>query len=321
MCYNSKTKEIGILIEKISYAKSSDDFEEIYSLLEDIYLKEGKPDEQFRHEYAAISGKINELFQQKEIDLNQLVENMDSLYESCKRGGKPYLKSLFKLKDHINLEVFRMQYADKKEESLKANLKQYEDDVKQFTEFIEREADVVKDIRKIQEGLSKKNEELSEKQEAINEKVEETKRVQEEITSTSEDLKNRSDELQIQIEKNTAQYVSILGIFAAILLAFIGGIIFTNSVLENIDKASVYRIVVIMIIVGLVMYNSIYLLLNFIARMTYKTMEIKFGNSAYFVNGILILILIVTFVFWKQGIVEQRNDIIDMRHTMEQMEK
>ena len=115
MAYISKNKEIGIVIEKISKAKSEKDFDEIFMLLEDIYTIEGKTNSNFRHEYSFISGKINELSQQEECDLNQLISNMDFLYSRCLENGKEYINNLFKLKDHLNLEVFRMQYADKKD--------------------------------------------------------------------------------------------------------------------------------------------------------------------------------------------------------------
>lgn len=51
------------------------------------------------------------------------------------------------------------------------------------------------------------------------------------------------------------EYITILGIFAAIVLAFTGGIVFSSSVLENIDKSSIYRISLIAFIIGFVFFN------------------------------------------------------------------
>ena len=42
--------------------------------------------------------------------------------------------------------------------------------------------------------------------------------------------------------KQQREYISILGIFAAVVLAFTGGIAFSTSVLKNINTVSVYRI-------------------------------------------------------------------------------
>ena len=51
------------------------------------------------------------------------------------------------------------------------------------------------------------------------------------------------------------EYISILGIFASIVLAFVGGLTFSTSVLANIDKASIYRLVIIACIIGIVFFK------------------------------------------------------------------
>jgi hypothetical protein len=59
-------------------------------------------------------------------------------------------------------------------------------------------------------------------------------------------------------------YISILGIFASIVLSFTAGMAFSNSVLDNIYKASIYRTVIVASLVGIVFIAMIWLLLDFI---------------------------------------------------------
>lgn len=272
MAYISKNKEIGILIEEVSRAKTEEDFDKLCESLEAIYIIDGEWNSDFRHEYSAISGKINELSQQQECDLDQLVYNIDYLYSRCYDEDKKYIKNLFKLKDHINLEVFRMKYADRQDGNLKSNLREYDNKVKKMESTVG--------------GLSK-----------------------------------RINGIQNRLNDSTAQYVSILGIFAAVLLAFISGIVFTNSVLNNIDKVSSYRIIMVVAIIGIIMYNTIYILLKFLERFTYNNNnKVGFGKSWLAVNGILVAIIFVVCFCWWNGTVESRNDKIENRYTIEQSE-
>lgn len=59
-------------------------------------------------------------------------------------------------------------------------------------------------------------------------------------------------------------YISILGIFASIVLSFTAGMAFSTSVLDNIYKASIYRTIIVTAIVGMVFIAMIWLLMDFI---------------------------------------------------------
>ena len=231
-----------------------------------------------------------------------------------------YVNNLFKLKDHINLEVFRMKYADKKEENLKANIAAYESAVSRFTDILDREEDVVGKILSMQNDIQKKNNDLSKTQEEIQKKNDDLSDTHKKLQNTTKGLYTATKDLEKRIEDNTAQFVSILGIFASVLLAFIGGIAFTDSVLNNIDKASIYRIIMVIAIIGFVMYNTIYMLLKFIERFTYRDNNAGFGKSYIAVNVIMVAIMVVNGFFWWSGTVEQRNNKIENRYTIQQSE-
>lgn len=71
-----------------------------------------------------------------------------------------------------------------------------------------------------------------------------------------------------RIENAQRENVTILGIFAAIVIAFTAGMGFTASVLQNIDAVSVYRLVFVIVLMGLMLFNLLYALFRFVHRVT-----------------------------------------------------
>lgn len=75
------------------------------------------------------------------------------------------------------------------------------------------------------------------------------------------------------LEDSKRDYITILGIFAAIVIAFTAGSTFSASVLQSIDKASIYRICLMSILIGLFLFNTISILLTFVTNIS------KIGND------------------------------------------
>lgn len=104
----------------------------------------------------------------------------------------------------------------------------------------------------------------------------ETKRFDEEIKkyeSKFRDLKDNYSNMKNNIDGLNSQIVSVIGIFSAIVITFFGGINFIESVLNSIGKVSKYRFVLGTFIVGFVMFNTIFMLLNFISKLTGKNIR------------------------------------------------
>ena len=114
--------------------------------------------------------------------------------------------------------------------------------------------------------------------------------------------------LHDEIKGIEREYITILGIFASIVLAFVGGITFTTSVLQNIDKVSVFRLILTVDVIGAVLVNVIYLLISFILKINDKDKESsrKFIKSA---NWILLGIAVFVLVSWFLNIVELQEYI------------
>lgn len=95
------------------------------------------------------------------------------------------------------------------------------------------------------------------------------------------------------------QYITILGIFASIVLAFTGGIAFSTSILQNIEKASIYRIVLIAIGLAFVLMNIIYILTRFILEVSKKQNEvIEYPFFMKVLNGVCAGAVVIVIICW-----------------------
>lgn len=109
-------------------------------------------------------------------------------------------------------------------------------------------------------------------------------------------LQDSVKEATVKADKMQKEYVSILAIFAAIIGVFFSGVGFSTSVLSNIDKSSIYRILLGVTILGMFLFNLLALLLGFIREIVVnKTWSLRvyiIGNFAF------IIILALIYVAW-----------------------
>ena len=108
------------------------------------------------------------------------------------------------------------------------------------------------------------------------------------LNSTKEEL----DEYVEKVDNAQKESITILGIFSAVILAFIGGMTFTSSVLSNINSVSIYRLLMLSIIIGFVFINSVWILLDYIKHINRK-MSGR-GWSLILINVILIVAFVLT---------------------------
>lgn len=65
-------------------------------------------------------------------------------------------------------------------------------------------------------------------------------------------------------KKLEREYVTILGIFAAIVSTFVGGITFSSAALSSINNTSIYRLLFVVNGMGFILLNAMYMLMYFI---------------------------------------------------------
>lgn len=257
------------LIELLcSLAESQDVFSnkkerrDIFLKLEKIYYI---PDSNqcFRHYYSDIFATLTQIDSGKDGSLEILAQNMQSIKDGYKPINKDsdgnlidIGKSINKLYDHTNLEIARINYTRMINNDTKSELTK---------------------TRMLFTNLDKQVKEVNEKNEGFEKK-----------------LKNESDIAKKEIEDNHKtmqnEYVTILGIFAAIVLAFTGSLTFSSSVLNNIRNSSAHKLCVIAFIIGIVFFNIVWALLDFIRDINSKPVHRKWlfiVVNTIFIGGIV----------------------------------
>lgn len=124
----------------------------------------------------------------------------------------------------------------------------------------------------------------------------------------SNDIKKNQKDMQ-------KEYISILGIFASIVLAFTGGMTFSSSVIENIHKASIYRVTIIALIVGFVFINIIWLLMDFIKTITGRTA--RRWSWLISVNVVILVLFILSIIACQFDFFKNEN-MITFEHYSEE---
>lgn len=76
--------------------------------------------------------------------------------------------------------------------------------------------------------------------------------------------------LHTEMKEIQKEYVTILGIFAAIMLAFVGSFTFSTSVLNNVSNTNVYKLSLIALIIGVVFIMLISVLIDFLRELNEK---------------------------------------------------
>ena len=198
----------------------------------------------FRHSYSDVTMYLFNITEADYSKLEAMVSRIKVILEEINNKG--IRGRIFKLYDHLNLELVRLKYLLPKIQDTNA---------------------------KIQEAGNKVNY----------------------LTRQTNNIKKNAEDMQ----KN---YITILGIFASIVLAFVSSLAFSTSVLQNIDKASIYRLVTVVSLIAIFIVNILNFLFSFIMRIHYGRDDesSKFKPLNLF-NIIMPLIILLTAVAWYFG--------------------
>lgn len=242
--------------------------------LEEIYYNCDK--DNFRHYYSDIFSTLSLINGDPSIgSLDILAQNIQAIKDgyapkNADENGQliDISKEILKLYDHTNLDIARINYTTTMVGETKSELAK----TKVLVEKLEAK---IKDAEDHLKNVSDQN-------------IEEVKVMAKDIKSSQKDMQK--------------DYITILGIFASIILAFTGQFAFSSSILENIGSSTVYRLVLVALIIGLVFFNLIWILIDFIKEICGKNISMKpkrkwsmFG----FVNIILVVGIIATCFSYK----------------------
>ena len=110
-------------------------------------------------------------------------------------------------------------------------------------------------------------------------------------------------DLHKEIKGVEKEYITILGIFASIILAFVGSFTFSTSVLNNISSVGIIELSIVALLIGIVLFNLIAYLIDFLKEINDKNeYDVRgkkiVGSYRIIVNCVLAgLILAILIVF------------------------
>lgn len=111
-----------------------------------------------------------------------------------------------------------------------------------------------------------------------------------------ENVANMQDDLQ-------RNYVTILGIFAAIVIAFAAGSTFSSSVIQSMASVSIYRLAFVMMVLGLFLFDLVMALFFFICRVSKFKEGEHLPTLVKWANGIAMAVVVIVFLLrWTHAL-------------------
>lgn len=101
--------------------------------------------------------------------------------------------------------------------------------------------------------------------------------LEEKLQSAEKDL----DKANIKLMNQEKEYITILGIFASIVLSFVGSFTFASSVFGNLKDVDIAKLVLVLSILGLLFFNLISYLVEFLREINDKVILDKDGKRIY----------------------------------------
>lgn len=91
-----------------------------------------------------------------------------------------------------------------------------------------------------------------------------------EFNSQQDDFIIKMSKFEDRFSEVQSEFIGILSIFSAVIIGFFGGLSIIGSALSNMSEVSIYRITCITIILGIIMFNVIYMLLKEVGKLAGK---------------------------------------------------
>lgn len=241
----------------------------VYKQLEDLYHSTNN--DKFRHFYSDIFSVLTQIEQ------------------DIKSGNAEILSQ--------NLHEIRKGYKPNVNKDEKGNDIDVSDSIRKLYDHVNL------DVARIN-YIDKENREAQgqETEELVNNSMNKVCGLEKQLSITKANM----DDLDKKLSDSQKEYIAILGIFSAVVLAFIAEIAFTTSVLQNLNQSSVYRVVIAILLIGVVTSNVIYGLFYFIDKIVRRKNEANL-KPIIIVNIILIVLLVCVLCAWFFGLVEYRN--------------
>lgn len=216
----------------------------------------------YRHFYSEISQYLDSLYIESYESSENLMNCLGYIDEHKRDLEDDHVLKFLKLYDHIKLEDQRAQ--QKKE--------------------------IFEEIEKTKEILFRENKQVKllfeQELELANIELEKTR-------------KRVADDINEEIKDVQKSYITILGIFASIVIAFVSGITFSTSILQYMGGVSIHRMLGVGLGIAFVLINIIYMLARFIQEINKKKNEkVKYPIYMGVINSVILLGFVLNIIYW-----------------------
>lgn len=241
---------------------SEGEVDDALARLREIYLDDSGTQNGFRHNYSRATSAMfspdpdggdddPKTYEFYANKVETLVANVGTIRDRALAGDdNELLMPLTKLYDHVNLELVRANYYAR-----------------------------LNDLQDTRLGIL--SNQIKESREAAKKSIEET------AENATKKAKELIEESKVETQRDN---VTVLGIFTGIVVAFVAGMTFSSSVLQNIDKASIYRLGAMAVVMALFFLDLVALLISFLGRVARVETKGIWVVTAI-ANGVLILLL------------------------------
>ena len=243
-----KTQKLLDLIEELrspSYSKNTNRLNEWINVLHDVYV------DGYRHSYADLFYELQKVFSSDPDVSECLGENLNVLQnklqdiaaqESTEGEYSCVVEGFKKFADHIRLEIGRYNF-------IRSQFAQHQQGISGSSDGSKSSGQSSDDV---QVRLSNLQEDLNK------------------IRPIAIQAQKGLDNLDAKLENNKISSLTTLTIFSAVVLAFSGGITFEAGMLQGMASASPYRLVFSTALSGFILFNTLFVLLYLVAKLTGK---------------------------------------------------
>lgn len=272
-----KQNLLNDIIRELSTKLIDEKEQEIYlDRLRNVY------DGEFKHRYSEFYPIIIEIFKDDNgMDSDYLASNLYELstYLEASSLDPKYLnikKPFTKLCDHLNLQIGQFGYYNKNNRKIQSTnkyLKRMQIQMDHVGEMIEYANKQMVEAEQRFIDIEQKSDEMKDNLTRAEQRFDE---MEEQLKKATQKLKK----VKNQVKSSQMELISVLSIFAAIVITFASGFGFLGNSLSSLNDVEYYEVVIlVMIICGMVIFNTIFLLMFLMARITGKNITTRCNKS------------------------------------------
>lgn len=252
--FQDSIEDFLVGLSQTVYDESSPELTRLVSKLLSLYSADS------RHLYSRFYQLIRDLNKNSECSLDYLASNLSLIFSELVDKSQDYnpqndpllskaISSVIKLYDHINIEIARYN------ESCK-----YTEMEHTFTESLNN---ALSEQSRLNNLIQEREQELQH----LKSQFDSAASSLNDATLQSCEMHSLMEKTQKQIDTSQASVISILSIFSAIVIAFFGGFSFMGNAIASINAAPLYKTLTVCFVCGLVLFDSVFLLLYLVAKL------------------------------------------------------